>query len=251
MKLFNWSGIRVVRCANESPVILVLLEFGWNICCDIALSFESKILCFIVRCEGVARDFTFSTIVFRITDIVTCEVVQSLTMTNKDWRCYCNGFSLFFKAVIGIGPVDDPLSNVCLQRMHACFLVSGNWRVNLRSMWCAAQVEWLLKDVWIWFNNNLLTIADDIVRSKHVKLLGFLDNEDWTSDWTCLLLCCGKHVCFVNLVQTVSSVHNECSFCCLVSEHKAVTLSDATVSTVRPWHLFMILVIGWHSFTEW
>lgn len=75
VKLLYWCGIRVVRCSNECPVVLILLELGWNICCDISLSFKGKILCFIVRSEGMARDFAFTAIVFRITDVVTCEVM--------------------------------------------------------------------------------------------------------------------------------------------------------------------------------
>ena len=112
MKFLNRGRVRVVRGSKECPMVLIVLELGWHICCDITFSFKFEILCFERSCEGMAHDFAFSTKILGIADVITSKEVQSLTMSNKNWRSYCDWFALLFEAEIGIRPVNDPLSDI-------------------------------------------------------------------------------------------------------------------------------------------
>lgn len=86
MELFNCLGVGVVWCCDESEVVLILLELGGHISGDITVRFKGKVLCLECRTEVVAADFTFSTVVLCITDVITAEVVQSLAMTKVEGR---------------------------------------------------------------------------------------------------------------------------------------------------------------------
>lgn len=93
-------------------MVLIVLVLGRNICCDIAFSFELEVLCFVTSSEGVAHDFAFSTVILGIADVITSKEMLSLSMAKMNWTSYCDRFTLLFKAVIGIRPVDDPLSDI-------------------------------------------------------------------------------------------------------------------------------------------
>lgn len=75
MEFFNWRGEGVIWCSDESEVVLVLLELGWYISCEITARFKMKILCFEGRREVIAAHFALSTIVLCITDVITGEVM--------------------------------------------------------------------------------------------------------------------------------------------------------------------------------
>ena len=199
----------------------------------------------------MAHDLVFTSEVLCVADVIACKIMLGLAMTNENWRCYSHWLTLHFKAEVGIGPVNDPLSNVCCSCMHASFLSAANRRVSLWSLRCATQIEWLLKDVWVWLNDHFLTIAHDVIRSKHVEFLSFFDNEHWTCNWASFVFCCGYHISFFNLFKLVINIHDKRAFSHLITKHQAVSISDLTVSWVSPWYLFMILLIVSKSLVEW
>ena len=199
----------------------------------------------------MAHYFALTSKILCVANVITCKIVLSLAMTDENWRCHSHRFTLHFKAVVGIRPVNNPLSNIGLICMHACFLSAADRRVSLWSLRCATKVKWLLKNVWVWFNDHFLTIAHDVIRSKHVKFLSLLDNEHWTCDWASFVFCCCYHISFFNLFEFIVNIHDKCAFSHLITKHQAVSISDLTVSRVSPWHLFMILLIVIEGFVEW
>ena len=110
-------------------------------------------------------------------------------------------------------------------------------------MWRATQVERLLKDVWVCLNDDLLAEANDIIGAKHVELLGLLDGEERSCDGTWGLLRGRDHVCLFNLLESVVDVHHQPSFSGLVSQHEAVSISNAAILAVSPWDFLVILLV--------
>lgn len=156
----------------------------------------------------MAHDLVFTSEILCVANVITCKIVLGLTMTDKSWRCHSHWLTLHFEAVVGIGPVDDPLSNVCFICMHACFLLTADRRERLWSLRCTTQIEWLLKNVWVWLDDDFLTIAHDVVRSKHVEFLSLFDNEHWTCNWASFIFCCGYHISFFNLFEFIIDIHD-------------------------------------------
>ena len=118
-------------------------------------------------------------------------------------------------------------------------------------MWRAAQVERLLKDVWVCLDDDLLAEANHIIGAKHVKLLSLLDSEDRSRDGTWSLLRGRNHVCFLNLFESIVDVHHQPSFSGLVSQHETVAVSDAAILAVCPWDFLVILLVRSQGLAEW
>ena len=88
----------------------------------------------------MAHNLKLSAIVLSVADVVAGKVVLGLAVTQKQGRSESDWLSLHLKAVVRIRPIDDPLSNVSLLCVHACFLLATNWRIRLWSLRRAAQV---------------------------------------------------------------------------------------------------------------
>lgn len=103
-------------------------------------------------------------------------------MTNEDRFANANWLSLPFKAICHIERVNDPGAVVVVDRTDTCLLLlrdgcvhtqTERWAKRLR-----ADEEFLLKHVGVAFDLDFLTEANDVVVSKDVPLLGFLENEN-------------------------------------------------------------------------
>ena len=109
MEFFDGCGVGLIWSTDEGEDILVVLEFGRHVSCNISFFFKCKILCFVCRGEGVTGDFAFTTIRGFVADVVAREVLQSLAMADEHRVCEGNWLTLLFQTIIGIGVVDDPL----------------------------------------------------------------------------------------------------------------------------------------------
>ena len=224
-------------------MVLVLLELCWDIGGQIASLFESKVLCFEIATEVMGHDFTLTAIVLGIANVVTGKIMEGLAVAKEDWSCSGHWLSLPLKTVIGIRGIDNPLADILLLCVHACLLLATDGRVVLWSMWRAAEVKRLLKDVWVRLDDDLLAEANDIIGAKHVELLGLLDGEERSCDGTWGLLRGRDHVCLFNLLESVVDVHHQPSFSGLVSQHEAVSISNAAILAVSPWDFLVILLV--------
>ena len=154
---------------------------------------------------------------------ITSEEVLGLAMTKQDRVRRQHGLSLLFKSVVGVNCFNDPSRVVRIVGIHAGFLVANDRRVNCGAFWCAAQVKTLAISVAGAFNFDLLTVTNDVIRSKNVDFLRFLDNKYRSRDRSWCLCRSGKHVGLEESWAPVGQVHDQetCRF--LVLNHDRVS----------------------------
>ena len=89
-----------------------------------------------------------------------------------------------------------------------------------------------------------MTVADDIVRAKDVRLLNSNNFEDGTVDRTDALVrsrC--QHVSLIGTPALVIGVNSEPSVSLFTLHHETVTRADLSVCRVRPRDLFVVHLV--------
>ena len=102
MKVSNRLGERAIGSTLDHPDILLLLEASRYISGESSLLFKSEVLSFVGVAERVSHNFTFSSKIVSVSDIITSKILHSLSVTDKNWLSSFNGFSLHFHSEVRV-----------------------------------------------------------------------------------------------------------------------------------------------------
>ena len=150
-------------------------------------------------------------------------------MVKQDGVRGQNGFALLFKSVVWVDSFDDPSCIVRVVSIHACLLVTDDWRVDGSALWSAAQIQFFAVGVGRAFNFNFLAITNDIVRSEDVDFLSTFDDEHGPADGSWRLSSRGEHVRLEETWAFVAEVHYQESCCLFVLNHDRVSRTEDAI----------------------
>lgn len=141
----------------------------------------------------MSHNFTLSSEIVSVSDIITSKVMHSLSVTDKNWLSSFNGFSLHFHSEVRVGGIDDPSADIVLIRVNTGFLFARLGRVAKSAQGSAANKESLSVNVGIRFNFDFLAVPNNVIRAEDVSLLGLLNAEHGASNGTRVFLAGSEH----------------------------------------------------------
>lgn len=161
LKLGDGLVKRGVGSRFKRPNVLVVLNAGGHVSCDIALLLQFEVLGLVHACERVGHAFKLGAEVVLLDDLVTAEVVHGLAVAEEDWFAGLHGLSLSLESIVGVAAVNDPLGVVGVASVHGSLLQAGNGRKNVHAVRGATEFQNLFVQVLVRLNSNFLTETDN------------------------------------------------------------------------------------------
>lgn len=129
MEFSNRLRVRSIRSTAYHPDVLVLLEASRYISSKSSLLLKGEILGLVLCVERVSHNFTFSSEIISVSNIITGKVVHSLCVTDKNGFAFLNGLSLSFHTEVRVSSVNNPSTDIGLVRVYTGFLFARLRRV--------------------------------------------------------------------------------------------------------------------------
>ena len=114
--------------------VLVQLELGRDVHCDVSSLLQCQVLCFVEHAEVVRHDLKLITKVCLINIAVRSQECQGLAVLDEEVVAGSHGLALHFKSDVGINSFNDPGRIIAILCIHADLLIARNRRVQRRTL---------------------------------------------------------------------------------------------------------------------
>lgn len=108
VKLLDGRSKASTGSCQSCKDVLVQLELGRNVHCNVSSLLQCQVLCFVEHAEVVRHDLKLITEVCLVNIAVRSQECQSLAVLDEEVVAGSHGLALHFKADVGVNSLNDP-----------------------------------------------------------------------------------------------------------------------------------------------